>query len=34
LVDNTEQVEVTVVESDRVSIFELKVAKEDTGRGT
>ena len=32
LVDNTEQVKVTVVESDQVSIFELKVAKEDMGK--
>ncbi|MFC1798945.1 KH domain-containing protein [Thermodesulfobacteriota bacterium] len=32
LVDDTEQVEVTEVESDRVSILELKVAKEDMGK--
>lgn len=32
LVDHTEQVEVTMIESDQVFIFELKVAKEDIGK--
>ena len=32
LVDDTEQVEVSEVEGDRISIFELKVAKEDIGK--
>ena len=32
LVDNPEQVEVSEVESDRISILEIKVAKEDIGK--
>ena len=32
LVDHPEQVEVSEVEGDRISVIELKVAKEDMGR--
>lgn len=32
LVDNVDQVQVTEIKSDRVSIYELKVAKEDIGK--
>ncbi len=33
LVDNPEQVEVSEVEGNRTSVLELKVAKEDLGKG-
>jgi predicted RNA-binding protein YlqC (UPF0109 family) len=32
LVDSPEQVEVSVIEGDQVSVLELKVAKEDIGK--
>jgi len=32
MVDHPEQIEIAEVEGDRVSVFELKVAKEDMGK--